>query len=323
MTTYDKVLQRSGIDRRSVLKGIGAGVAVSTLLGTAGGVAARRTNPFDTPNANYVEGEAASVSGGTPDIWTFATSNRAGKPMQLGIWIERVAFETLTAASDHQLLALDFPAVDGLTYTFAGINWNPMGHPPAGVWTTPHFDFHYYFVDEDYITGITGPTPGPVMGIATYDVPDVYIAENYVYESPRLIVPEMGEHIYDERSPEWDPAIPFTHTYIYGLYDPSIDPAAPSGSVDLPFGPDGSLVPVPTYEGDDVGELTFTEPMITEAFMRDVQMTDMAVTTPVPLPAAFPEAGYYPTSYTTRYVGSADAYAITLEEFEWVDAYTA
>jgi len=32
------------------------------------------------------------------------------------------------------------------------------------------------------------------------------------------------------------------------------------------------------------------------------------------------EAGYYPTSYTTRYVGSKDAYAITLEEFVWVDA---
>lgn len=50
--------------------------------------------------------------------------------------------------------------------------------------------------------------------------------------------------------------------------------------------------------------------MIAEAFMRDVAAgTSGEVTTAVPLPSVFPEAGYYPTSYTTRYVGSADAYA--------------
>jgi hypothetical protein len=323
MTTHGTAAERPVANRRSVLKGIGAGVAATTLLGSAGSAIAGRTNPFDTPNANYVEGESTSVAGTDPDVWTFATSNRAGKPTHLGIWLEREAFETLTAEPEHRVLSLDFPAVDGLTYTFAGINWNPMGHPPASVWTTPHFDFHYYFVDQSLIEGIVGPAPGPVMGIATYDVPDEYFAENYVYESPRLIVPEMGEHIYDETSPEWDPEVPFTHTYIYGLYDPSIDPTSPSGTVVLPFGPGGSLVPVPTYEGDGMGELTFTEPMITEAFMRDVEASGVEVTTPVPLPAAFPEAGYYPTSYTTRYVGSADAYAITLENFEWVDAYSA
>lgn len=312
-------------DRRSVLTGIGAGLAAGTLLGTAGSAAAGKPdrNPFDTPNASYVEGEATSVAGNDPDVWTFATSTRRGRPQHLGIWIEDAAFEALTAAPAHQVLTLDFPAVDGLAYTFAGINWNPMGHPPAGVWGTPHFDFHYYLADETLIESIVGPAPGPVMGVATYDVPDAYFPENYVYETPRLLVPEMGEHIYDETSPEWDPDVPFTHTYIYGLYDPSIDPAAPSGSVDLPFGPGGSLVPVPTYEGDGEGELTFTEPMITEAFMRDVQASEAEVTTSVPLPAAFPEAGYYPTSYTTRYVGSAGAYAITLENFVWVDAYAA
>lgn len=322
MSTTPTSADRLAVDRRNVLKGIGAGVAAGAFLGTAGSAAAKRTNPFDTPNSNYVEGESAAVAGGSPDMWTFATTTPAGKPKSLGIWLERDAFEALTADTHHAYVPLDFPAVDGLTYTFAGINWNPMGHPPAGVWTTPHFDFHYYFVDESFIDGIVGG-PGPVMGIATYDVPEEYFPENYVYESPRLIVPQMGEHIYDETSPEWDPEVPFTQTYIYGLYDPSIDPNSPSGTVELPFGPDGSLVPVPTYEGDGMGELTFTEPMITEAFMRELEANDGEVTTAVPLPAAFPEAGYYPTSYTTRYVGSADAFAITLEDFEWVDAYSA
>ncbi|MEF8855938.1 MAG: hypothetical protein V5A16_00800 [Haloplanus sp.] len=90
------------------------------------------------------------------------------------------------------------------------------------------------------------------------------------------------------------------------------------------MGPDDSSVDLPTYDGDGTGQLTFTEPMITEAFTRDVAASeDGEVSTAVPLPDAFPEAGYYPTSDTTRYVGSENAYAITLEEFVWVDGYGA
>lgn len=321
--SYQEVVSRvSAVDRRSVLKGLGVTLAGSTLAGTAGATSGR--NPFDTPNSNFERGEGASVAGGGEDVWTFATTNRAGKPMHLGIWLTSAAFEHLTSQSDGQHLHLDFPTVDGLAYTFAGIDWNPAGHPPAGVWTAPHFDFHYYFVDEGSIDTINAPGPGPIMGVATYDLPDAFWPEHYVYEDPRLIVKAMGEHIYDERSPEWDPDVPFTHTYIYGAYDFAIDPASFEETVSLPFGPGGSFVDVPIYAGDGTGQLTFTEPMITEAFMRDVAASDAGeVSTAVPTPSAFPEAGYYPTSYTTRYVGSEDAYVVTLEEFAWFDAFQA
>lgn len=310
----------SPLGRRNLLKGLGVLIVGSALTGTAG---AKGANPFDTPNSNFQRGEATSVTG-DDDVWTFATSNRAGKPTHLGIWIESDAFEYLTSQPDGQHLHLDFPDVEGLSYTFAGIDWNPAGHPPDDVWGLPHFDFHYYFVDEAAIDDILTPGDLPFMGVATYDLPEAFWPENYVYEDPRFIVKQMGEHIYDETSPEWDPEVPFTHTYIYGAYDFAVDPDDPDGSVELPLGPDGSLVEIPTYEGDGTGQLTFTEPMITEAFMREVAASDDGeVSTAVPVPSAFPEAGYYPTSYTTRYVGSRDAYAITLEEFRWVDAYSA
>lgn len=312
----------SAVGRRDVLKGLGGVVVGSALAGRAG--ATPRGNPFDTPNASYQRGESTSVTGGGEDVWTFATSTRKGKPKQLGIWLAGDAFDHLTAQPAGQHLKLDFPAVDGLAYTYAGIDWNPAGHPPADVWTTPHFDFHYYFVAESAVAGIVTPGALPFMGVATYDLPAAYWPDRYVYETPRFVVKEMGEHIYDETSPEWDPDVEFTHTYIYGAYDFAIDPDAPDGSVDLPLGPGGSAVTLPTYEGSGTGQLTFTEPMITEAFMRDVAASaDGEVTTAVPTPAAFPEAGYYPTSYTTRYVGSADAYAITLEAFEWFDGHGA
>lgn len=51
-------------------------------------------------------------------------------------------------------------------------------------------------------------------------------------------------------------------------------------------------------------QLMLTGPMITEAFMRDVAASATGeVTTAIPLPSAFPEAGYYPTSYTTQTIG--------------------
>lgn len=318
MSKQTAVSRVSDVDRRTVLKGVGAAVAGSALAGTAAA-----TNPFDTPNSNFERGEGTSVTGGDDDVWTFATSNRAGKPTHLGIWLTSDAFEHLTSQTDGQHLHLDFPAVEGLSYTFAGIDWNPAGHPPAGVWTTPHFDFHYYFVDEAAVDAIVTPGALPFMGVATYDLPEAFWPDHYVYEDPRFIVKAMGEHLYDERSPEWSPDVEFTHTYIYGAYDFAIDPVSPDGSVTLPLGPDGGPVDLPTYDGDGTGKLTFTEPMITEAFMRDVASGVGAVSTPVPTPDAFPDAGYYPTSYTTRYVGSEDAYAITLEEFEWFDGYTA
>lgn len=324
MSNQDAASRASSVGRRTVLQGFGAAFAGTVLVGTVGGTAVGGQNPFDTPNSSYVSGEATSVTGGGDDVWTFATTNRAGKPTHLGIWLSGDAFEHLTSQSEGQHLHLDFPAVDGLAYTFAGIDWNPAGHPPVDVWTSPHFDFHYYFVDEAAIESIVTPGPLPFMGVATYDLPGPFWPEHYVYEDPRFIVKSMGEHLYDERSPEWDPDVPFTHTYIYGAYDFGIDPADPTGTVQLPLGPDGSLIDLPTYAGDGTGQLTFTEPMITEAFMRDVAASATGeVATAVPLPNAFPDAGYYPTSYVTRYVGSADAYAITLEDFVWVDAYTA
>lgn len=217
------------LGRRNVLKAFGGAFAGSALVGTAS--ATNATNPFDTPNPTFQRGESTSVTGAAADVWTFATTNRAGKPTHLGIWLTSDAFEHLTSQSAGQHLHLDFPAIDGLDYTFAGIDWNPAGHPPDDVWGLPHFDFHYYLIDEPAIDAIDTPSPLPFMGVATYDLPEAFWPENYVYEDPRFIVKRMGEHIYDETSPEWNPSVPFTHTYIYGVYDFAIDPASPDGTV--------------------------------------------------------------------------------------------
>ena len=305
------------VDRRTVLRGTGAALAATTLLG---GVASAR--PSNNENVVRTVGEGVDlVGGGDPDLWTEATYHRrSGKPTRLSIWLTGAGLDYLTVPGERHY-RLDFPPVDGLNYTFAGIDWNPAGHPPAGVWTVPHFDFHFYFVPEADVNAMTTPSPLPFVGVATYDVPAEQFPRNYVYENPRFIVRNMGEHLYNERTPEFDPDVEFTHTYIYGAYDPSIDLSNPSGTVTLPIGPGGTDVTLPTYEGDGAGELTFTEPMITEAFLRsDSFHRGGPVNVRVDTPEAFPVAGYYPTRYVMRYDAATDRYEIALDGMKWFEA---
>ena len=39
------------------------------------------------------------------------------------------------------------------------IDFNPCGHPPDGVFTAPHYDFHFYKVDPEYRACMTCETP--------------------------------------------------------------------------------------------------------------------------------------------------------------------
>ncbi|WP_336364704.1 hypothetical protein [Halalkalicoccus salilacus] len=303
------------INRWTLLQGAGVTLVGMTVFG--GAAAAKPTN------TTTLIGEGTNIVGGSDDdVWTAVTMNKAGKPTKLSIWMTKDAFEYLTNRSEGEHFHLDFPEAPGLNYTFAGIDWNPEGHPPVGIWSVPHFDLHYFFVDEADVDAITAPGPLPLVGVATYDIPEEQFPRHYVYEEPRFIVKNMGEHIYNENTPEFRPGGEFTHTYIYGVYDPSIDLDDPDGTVDLPIGPDGSTVSVNTYSGDGTGELTFTEPMVTEEFLRSEQFLKREeVRVPVEMPEVFPEAGYYPTEYVMRYCERDDAYEISLEGMEWFESH--
>lgn len=299
-----------------MLQGVGA-----TLIGpmVLSGVAGARPSHRGTPETTV--GEGVDILGsGNDNVWTSATVNKANKPTRLSIRMTGDAFDHLTSLPEGEHFHLDFPDVQGLNYTFTGIDWNPQGHPPVGIWSVPHFDLHFYFVEEADVEAITAPGPLPLVGVATYDLPEEQFPDEYVYEEPRFIVKNMGEHIYNENTPEFHPGGTFTHTYIYGVYDPSIDLDEPDGTVDLPIGPDGSTVSVNTYSGDGTGELTFTEPMITEEFLRSDQFLEQGeVSVPVETPAVFPTAGYYPTEYVIRYCERDDTYEISLEGMEWFE----
>ena len=105
------------------------------------------------------------------------------------------------------------------------IDWNPCGHPPADIYTAPHYDVHFYKVSPEYRRCMTcakgprgpscDPTPGSQTtpsGIAFFDIATVdstqpseiqraatnpqqpqNTPEGFVVEMTSMI-PNMGSH---------------------------------------------------------------------------------------------------------------------------------
>ncbi|WP_152043212.1 DUF5602 domain-containing protein [Salinigranum salinum] len=280
MTTTDA----PRIGRRTVLQAAGA-IAASGLLAGRARAAHRDDGTFTA------WGRPVEVASGV-DVRTFATLDRRGVPVAIGVHIPVEAMRVLPA----KLTAyhLDFPRAlttrDTHAFTFAGLDWNPAGHP-GPMYEVPHFDVHFYLMDEAEVEAIA-------PGVAAYEIAAERLPEGYVFEPVRFIVPEMGEHLVDPTSPEFN-GQPFTETFIYGAY--ARDGASDDSGV---------------FGAGATGEITFLEPMVTKAFLE----TNPSVRKSIKQPQGFAVAGYYPTTYTIEYRSQWQAYVVTLEDFEWVDA---
>jgi len=145
----------------------------------------------------------------------YAIMNRAGKLSSLGVQVDDTALDTVdtdeTAPHEGVDAHLEFTSddvdVDTHQFTFMGFHFNPQGHPPPGIYDVPHFDFHFYMMEESDVEEIeTGP--------ATYSILDARIPEDCVRlpvldtdndgepDTP-LVEEEMGENLVDPTSPEF------------------------------------------------------------------------------------------------------------------------
>ena len=155
--------------------------------------------------SRLVWGSPAQLGQGT--VQTFATLDRAGELTTLGVKISESAMTSLP--TEMRMLQLPLPrGAAGFGYDHVGFDWNPQGHVPAGVYDTPHFDFHFYHIpvaEQMAIPGGPEPTPLP----AANTPPD--------YVSAGESVPMMGVHWVDRTAPELN-GRPFTRTLIHGSY---------------------------------------------------------------------------------------------------------
>lgn len=257
-----------------------------------------------TAEAATIFGEPQALGNGT--IRGYAITGSDGKPTAVGVSFKASALEGLPVEpnrtsrcfdldkdgkiNDHgecegdYEIRLPIPAKVAdradVPFIWAGVNWNPHGHPPL-PWSVPHFDLHFYVVPTEAIDAIrVGPCDFFIdcddRETALKPVDPALIHPDHI--DVKATVSMMGNHLIDSKTPELAPgdAPPFTHTWIYGAYD---------------------------------GKITFYEPMITLAYLQEGPNG----CTPIKQPAAWEQAGYYPTVYCIRYSADHANYTVSLE----------
>lgn len=183
-----------------------------------------------------LKGREFDFAGGK--AWTSVQLNADGSPSTASIVINKDAMKNLPTIMDSSqahmnMASLPFNnAATTLPFTHALLMWNPEGHEPAPVYTSPHFDVHFYYQSEAGRMSIpafkTDSSKFMLYPMAKF-FPGTYIPTPGGVE-------QMGVHWADSTAPEFH-GRRFTQTFIYGSYD---------------------------------GKITFLEPMITKAFVDSV-----------------------------------------------------
>ncbi|MES2523360.1 MAG: DUF5602 domain-containing protein [Gemmatimonadota bacterium] len=278
-------------------------------------LAACGDDPASTgPDSKRVYGAAQNLGNG--QVRTFLVRDDANKPVEIGVAFNEGAMEGLpaaTAAMQHEgmshetahavatELLLELPAGHGTQYKLVELNWNPAGHEPEGIYTIPHFDFHFYNItkaERDQIDPtnaqyVTNARNAPDAQFARAFFLSAAVAANAPAEA--VTVPRMGLHWVDTKSPELQGMVgnpagykPFTATYIQGAW---------------------------------AGKFIFEEPMITRAhILAKKTATDPTVRDqilPITAAAKASPAGYYPASYRIMYDATAKEYRISLSQLSY------
>ncbi|MDN3557427.1 DUF5602 domain-containing protein [Halomonas maura] len=138
-------------------------------------------------------------------------------------------------------------------YQHIGLNWNPHGHIPEGIYSVPHFDLHFYLIDEAERQAITFQGPDREARLAPPE--NTLVPAGYMIP-PDSAVERMGVHGIDTDSEEFH-GQPFTRTFVYGY---------------------------------DAGRLIFLEPMVALDYLRSRPVDTLPVKTPAAysLPGYYP-----------------------------------
>lgn len=257
-------------------------------------------------------GPAVRLGAGLARTYVAFDPRTPNVPLEVGVALSELAMGGLpapmvmthAAASDgHEHVDshpydLTMPAINGTPYKFVELDWNPGGHEPAGVYDVPHFDFHFYKVEQSVRDGIDPTRMSNEQYLAKSGMlpPEAERAPNYLALSapgtPVMAVPRMGTHWVDVRTPELQALfgrpegyLPFTTTFLHGSWD---------------------------------GQFIFDEPMITRAFIMERKTSTAAGERDrvIQLPQAkqFSPSGYYPSAYRIVWDAEQKEYRIALTQ---------
>ncbi len=246
--------------------------------------------------AHTVYGEPVSLGHGHARTYVILDALHGGRPMELGVALDERALDGLTNAVGEFPHLLRLPDHAPAPFKFVELDWNPQGHPPEGVYTVPHFDFHFYMISHDDRLAID--PADPQFAAKANNLPGAaYVPSHYIVPGPpaAVAVPQMGVHWMDTRSPELqglfghpDAYRAFTSTFIYGSWD---------------------------------GHFTFQEPMVTREFIlskkheSDPAMRDQEFM--VGTAEHYAMAGYHANAYRVAYDDATHTYRVALTHLTW------
>lgn len=203
------------------------------------------------PSAGTYDGPSRDIGGG--QARAFITLDASGRPTAIGVRMSESALVGLPAEPPRDAegweYVLSLPkeaAISG--YDHVGMNWNPTGHIPPGVYDKPHFDFHFYMISLEQREKITAK--GEDLARAHRAPAPEFMPEGYILPDGTE-VERMGAHAIDPASPEFN-RLPFSKTFIYGFYD---------------------------------GKMIFLEPMMTKDFLETRPNTTDRIKLPKSYPA--------------------------------------
>lgn len=205
-----------------------AAVTALFCLSTGAAAAQEHHGPPTGPDASLrpasgqtILGDVLPFGNGTARSWVHVDGR--GEPTTLGITLTEAALEGLPAEVTPGLIwmveyILSIPEMPLLPFDHIGVNWNPRGHIPAGIYNVPHFDFHFYTISPEQRSQITArgedlercrrsPMPG-------------HLPEGYVF-APESEEPGMGGHWIDPLSHEFH-GKDFTSTFLFGTHEGGI-----------------------------------------------------------------------------------------------------
>ncbi|MBC9719452.1 hypothetical protein H9Y04_43795 [Streptomyces sp. TRM66268-LWL] len=168
---------------------------------------------------------------------------------------------------------------------WAMVNYNPAGHGPPHIYDTAHFDFHFYLQPREKVQAIRMGPCGVVINCddhatATEPIPARHLPLDY--RDRGFAEARMGNHLVDSTAPEWH-GRPLTHTFIYGAY---------------------------------AGEITFLEPMLTQAWLEGLSTgTNPTGCHPIKQPRQWQAPGAYLQDYCVRFRANRCDYTVSLENF--------
>ncbi len=203
---------------RSRLRGLITPGVAAAVVAVATAVACSSTTE---PRGKVVYGPSQSLGQGTARV--YVSLDGTGKPVSLGVALSEGALNALPQtplpgggmSAANLILALP-PEAKTTGFDHAMVDWNPMGHEPAMVYTLPHFDFHFYTVSEAAQMAILPSDPEFAAKLDKLPAEAYRPAGNIKLPGG---VPMMGAHWADPTSPELAPPPNnkiFTRTFLYG-----------------------------------------------------------------------------------------------------------